>query len=284
MLCKDSWIELTWDGLARRRSKENVKVEFKKQASNLIPFNKACDLVAEEIYDICKDLYLGLSGGSDSEHVANVLYRNKIPFTPLIIEYNHIQSDSIQETWWAKQWCKQHQIEPLIVYSNDYTASSIEKERFLKVRPRMLGGIVTTGIAMDAVETRGGKLLTGYQLEYYPDSDQMTYLEPQLGNYIGFVLEETDLYLETLSPNQHPWAFYYWSPEILSAFVNEWNTEITMQENKAAIYNTSLRPKILYDKQFFDYAKARGQTVDSFGTLDCALLGTKDTLLKKLVK
>ena len=276
---------MNWDGLDCRRSKENINVDFKKQAQCLMSFDKACDLVAEEIYSAHKNLYLGLSGGSDSENVANVLYRNKIPFTPLIVEYNHVASiNAVEESWWAKQWCKKHQIDPLIVYSNDYTTSTVEKERFLKVRPRMLGGIITTGIAMDAVEKREGAFITGYQLEYYPDHEQMSYLEPQLGDYVGFVLDETDLYLETLSPNQHPWAFYYWSPEIVAAFVNEWDTTMTIQQNKVAIYNTSSRPKISYSKDFFEYAKRRGQIVDSFGTLDCALLGTKQSLLEKLVK
>lgn len=276
---------MSWDGLPQRRTKENIRVDFNKQAQSILSFDKACDLVAEEIYCTHKNLYLGLSGGSDSENIANVLYRNKIPFTPIIVDYNHFTvPDRVDENWWAKQWCKKHQIEPLLVYSDGYIETVLEKERFVKLKPRLIGGTVTTGIVLDEVEKRGGQLLTGYQLEYYPDYDQMTYLEPQLGDYVGFVVEESDLYLETLSPNRHPWGFYFWNPEIIVAFVNEWDTTMTMQENKAEIYNTSLRPKIPYHTNFFKKGHERAQLAKTFGTLDCALLGTKEALLEKLVK
>jgi hypothetical protein len=86
---------------------------------------------------------------------------------------------------------------------------------------------------VDIAEEYNANLVTGMQLEYYPDYEQMTYLEPQLGDYQGFVFEESDFYLETLAPNKHPWGFYYWSPDIMASFVNEWNTNLNMQENKS---------------------------------------------------
>ena len=114
----------------------------------------------------------------------------------------------------------------------------------------------------------------------------MTYLEPQLGNYVGFVMEETDRYLETMCPDQHPWGFYYWSPDILAAFVNEWDTSMTMQENKANIYKVNYRPKMGYPSDMINVEKYtnRKALASEFGTLDCALLGTKQSLLEKLVK
>ena len=285
MLCKDNWIDMSWDGLPARKLKENLKVEIKKQAQSLLPFEKACDLVAEEIYSQHKNLYLGLSGGSDSENIANVLLRNKIPFVPVILEYNHIMDPPrVNENWWAKQWCRKNQITPLIVYSTDYMETTLEKQRFLDIKPRLIGGPPTAGLMLDAVEEREGQLITGYQLEYYPDYDQMTYLEPQLGEYIGFVVEESDLYLETLVSNRHPWGFYYWTPEIMASFVHQWDTNLNMQENKSEIYKTSLRPKIGYPPGYYKKSTQREQVIKNFGTLDCALLGTKEALLKKLVK
>mgnify|MGYP003349116978 FL=1 len=127
-------------------------------------------------------------------------------------------------------------------------------------------------------------------LEYYPDAEQMTYLEPQLGDYNGFVIEESDFYLETLEQQRHPWGFFYWSPEVMSSFVNSWNVELTMQENKSAIYKTSPRPKFGYPAEFADHFTKNQNTVrralskDKWGTKDCALLGTKEHLLSQLLE
>lgn len=287
MLCRDNWIDISWDGLPKRKQKENLRVIFNQKADKIIPFDQACDQTAQEIYSEHKNLYVALSGGCDSENVANAFYRNKIPFTPLIILYDHVnQQDQMLESWYAIQWCKKNNIEPLIIYSGNFIGSMEEKLSFLDIRPRLFFGNATSLMLSTYMKDQGGSLVTGYQLEYYPDHEQMTYLEPQLGNYVGFVLEETDQYLETMCPNQHPWGFYYWSPDILLAFVNEWDPNMTMQENKANIYKVSYRPKLPYPKDFApsETCHTRKILAAQFGTLDCALLGTKQSLLEKLVK
>jgi hypothetical protein len=287
MLCRDNWIDISWDGLPKRKQKENLRVTFNQKADKIIPFDQACDQTAQEIYSQHKNLYLAFSGGCDSENVANTLHRNKIPFTPLILVYDGVtHRDQLLESWYAIQWCKKNNVEPWIVHSRDFVGSTEEKLSFLDVRPRLLPGNITSLMLATHVKERNGLLVTGAQLEYYPDHEQMTYLEPQLGNYVGFVMEEADQYLEAMFPDQHPWGFHYWNPDILAAFVNEWDTSMTMQENKANIYKVSHRPKLGYPKDFVSQ-----QTIDKrrlvsfqFGTLDCALLGTKQSLLEKLVK
>jgi hypothetical protein len=243
--------------------------------------------VAHEIYSQHKNLYVALRGGCDSENVANAFYRNKIPFTPVILIYDGVEDQKqIKESWYAIEWCKKHKIEPCIVHSHDFIGSLEEKRLFLDVRPRLFYGNITTGLLKKTMELYNGMLVTGYQLEYYPDHEQMTYLEPQLGNYVGFVMEETDQYLEAICPNQHPWGFHYWNPDILVAFVNEWDASLTMQENKANIYKISHRPKLGYPIDFVSPQTHHKRRLLSsqFGTLDCALLGTKQSLLEKLVK
>jgi hypothetical protein len=287
MLCRDNWIDISWDGLPKRKQKENLRVVFNQKADKIIPFNQACDQTAQEIYSQHKNLYVALSGGCDSENVANAFYRNNIPFTPLILVYDNVTAkDQILESTCAIQWCKENKIEPLVIHSQDFIGSPEECAAFLEVRPRLFFGNVTSSMLAKHVKELGGSLVTGYQLEYYPDHEQMTYLEPQLGNYVGFVMEETDQYLETMRPNQHPWGFHYWSPDILAAFVNEWDVNMTMQENKSSIYKVPHRPKIGYPSDILPLDKHlnRRALAYYFGTLDCALLGTKQSLLEKLVK
>jgi hypothetical protein len=136
------------------------------------------------------------------------------------------------------------------------------------------------------VSEREGKLVSGYQIEYYPDHEQMNYLKPQLGDYRGFVLEESDLYIETLEPDQHPWAFYYWSPEVMASFVHAWDTNFNMCDNKSRIYNTGPRPKFVYPENFFPAKQITFRnllTEQKWGTIDCALLGDRETLLDRLL-
>lgn len=288
MLSSNHWIDISWDGLSQRHSKQNISVIFTRRASSVMDFDRACDKAAGEIYDSYKNLYLGLSGGSDSEYVATCLHRNGIPFTPLILNYNQATSkDQYYETWYALRWCRLHNVQPTVIDINDYVGSDHEKSVYLTIKPRLIGGAVTSGFLHKFVNERQGKLISGFQLEYYPDLGQMTYLEPQLKDYCGFVMEESDLYIETLDPNQHPWAFYYWSPEIMASFVHAWDTSIDICDNKSRIYNTSPRPKFTYPSDFFSCQQAHVRLMlaeQKWGSVDCALLGTKQMLLDQLVE
>jgi hypothetical protein len=286
MLCKDSWIDLSWDGLPTRQGPENIAVKINRRAKELLPFNTACNRVAEEIYSTHKNLYVTMSGGSDSENVANTFLRMGIPFTPIMITYDATRhNDQKLEMWWAQQWCKKNNIKPLVVDVGNYANSKTEKQYTSIVKPRLGNGTVTHGLILDTVQQLNGHIVSGFQLEYYPDHEQMEYLRPVLGNYNGFVMEEADLYVETLVPNQHPWAFYYWNAEIMASFVSEWDTTLTMQENKAKIYGTVHRPKFVYHRDVFEpnIKKIRDQCKQHWGTRDCALLGSKEQLLAQLL-
>lgn len=287
MLCHNNWIEMSWDGLPQRVAKQNIQVDFNTGAKSILPFDRACDLVAEEIADCYKNIYVALSGGSDSECVANCLLRNRVPFTPLIIHYNLAKLDDQRyERWHALHWCKTHNVEPLCIDVDDYVASSAEIKVYAKLKPRLVHGAHTMGFIMDCMDKYQGHLVTGAQLEYYPDCEQMSYLEPQLGSYQGFVFEEADFYSEVLRPNRHPWAFFYWTPEIMASFVSAWDESLTMQHNKAQIYGTCPRPKYNYPHDIItDNHKLIRNTLaqQKWGTRDCALLGNKKQLLHKLL-
>jgi hypothetical protein len=128
MLCRDNWIDISWDGLQRRKQKENLRVIFNQKADKIAPFDQVCDQTAQEIYNQHKNLYVALSGGCDSENVANTFYRNKIPFTPIILIYDNVNhQDQMLESWYAIQWCKKHNIEPWIILSKDFVGSIEEK-------------------------------------------------------------------------------------------------------------------------------------------------------------
>lgn len=286
MLCDNQWVNIDWSGAAFRTNSQNINMTFSRAATTIMPFEKACDQVAEMIYAEHKNIYLELSGGCDSENIANTFIRLKIPFTPVLLTYDFCQYNEHRlEAWYATHWCKQNNITPLTVDIGTYINSQLEKSRFIKIRPRLFRGLITKSLLLDEIEKRGGQMINGSQLEYYPDHEQMEYLRPTLENYQGFVLQEADYYEEMLSPNQHPWAFHYWTPEVLASFVYHWDETLTMQENKAQIYKVNARPKFSYAHDIVDQETIykRGMLTSKFGTQDVATLGSKKELLSKLI-
>jgi hypothetical protein len=288
MLCKNSWIDLSWDGKSNRVGKENLLVQFSQKAKTLLPINKACDLVATEIADTYKNIFVCLSGGSDSENMVNTFVRNKIKFTVLILNYDKIINKNgllhqEYELQYAHKWCRLNQIQPLEIDASDFINNSLDKQRFQKIKPRIIHGHATANALEQIASCHDALLVAGYQLEYYPDHEQMQYLQTQLTDYRGFVMEESDAYIEIMTPNQHPWAFYYWNPEIMASFVNVWDENLTMQQNKAQIYNIEHRPKFAYST-FLYHPNVHTYAQQKWGTRDCALLGTKDQLLSQLLE
>lgn len=66
-------------------------------------------------HSIERPIYLGLSGGIDSEIIAKLFIQEGVKFTPLILEYHYggkvINEHDIQ---YAKKFCENNKIEPLI--------------------------------------------------------------------------------------------------------------------------------------------------------------------------
>ena len=89
------------------------EVDFTFDAVDLdLNFETASDTTAILIANRYDNLHLCLSGGMDSEYVASVLIRNHIEFTPVIVLTNGI---TVLESWWAFDFCKKNNIEPLVL-------------------------------------------------------------------------------------------------------------------------------------------------------------------------
>jgi hypothetical protein len=288
MITRNNWLDMSWDGLPARVNKENLRMVFKEKTTRILPFEKALLHTAEEIYSLHKNLYLAFSGGADSEIIADAFVKLGIPFQPVFLYFvNQGQvfgyDAEEDELGYVTDWCKNNNIEPIIIKKEINDCVEYYRTAFRQLKPRIPYSL-NMGIIVDYVDQQGGTLITGNQLEYYPDREQMTYLEPCLGSYQGFVCEESDFYVEMFSPNRHPYSFHYWSPDILASFVNEWNPTKTMSENKSLIYKNKHRPKMLNSVHQRYLPAYIEKLACKFGTLDCALLGTKEELLSKLVK
>jgi hypothetical protein len=227
MLSKNNWIDISWSGNIPRLSHEDIECTFNEKTNKIIDFDTACDQTAHEIANQFDNLYIAFSGGLDSEYLANVLVRNKIPFTPILIRINEL---SKVESFYAVQWCKKRNITPHIIDLSLDDYCKIIK-RYSKNKFKM-PYIILPCYAGEYVTGLGGKLLTGAQLGYFPDEQKSPAVRKDLKDYSGFTIAEMDMYIECGEPDTHPWAFYYWSPTIMASLVNAWDTSLNMQENK----------------------------------------------------
>lgn len=286
MLTKNNWIKVDWDGKCPRDRVENLRLEFTQKASAIpASWEAACDATALDIASKYDNLYVGMSGGADSEHIADILYRNKIPFTPIIIEWvgfaTIAEDQSNVENQYAYYWCKKRNITPIIMrLGRDIFTDGSYETILNKIKPRLQYGATMMYVSQE-VERLGGNLVTGMQLEYFPDA-QFGKLEKIPAGYKGFVANESDFYFEADNPDRHPWAFYYWSPEMMAATVAYWNTTTTMTETKAELYGTPYRPK-LFNGEFIRRLPPEMYCRNKYGTIDCVLLGDKEELLAKLL-
>lgn len=248
----DNWIELELDIKTEpERSYFGVQFKHTYQPKNL-DFQQAADYTAQIIAERYDNLYLGLSGGLDSEFVAEVFYRNKIPFTPIvgISSYNN-------DHCYALNWCRLHQITPVVFDFDDYQEQYfLAGAEFVKQNRIYAHGISLVLLLNNIVKEKQGHLVVGE-----PSLPQLTvsYGEPITDTfdmyYFQFGLE--------FSRANAPGAFFSYTPEILLAQARELDITLDDSSAKSDLYQIPYRPKISSD----DYRVVSQHIVDRYGYL-----------------
>jgi len=218
-----------------------VKFDIKAPVLNL-DFNSAADYTAKLIADKYTNLHLCLSGGLDSEFVAVVLLRNRIPFVPVILSTrnNH-------ESWYAFKFCDEHKLTPVVF---DFTSSIrtadtkfviedlviqiIENATVLKIP---IDESIIPNIIVKLLSDPTANVLTGYGDSGH-NSDRFS--EP-----MGDVFEITDheFYLNLEYGDSHPGAFFTFTPEIFKAIITDIDVNKNSQSSKSTLYGLQFRSK-----------------------------------------
>ncbi len=131
---------------------ENPKIE-----------NSLIDYVSKHMAEYLKEgnYNLFLSGGIDSENIANILLECKIPFTPIIVAYGH--EDKVLNDYdikYAFDFCKKHNITPILIdipiidffnsgkaihYAREYGCTSPQFAPMLEAFSKVDGNIIYSG-------------------------------------------------------------------------------------------------------------------------------------------
>ena len=225
------WITVN---LGQANFTEPFKMTFERRSPALLDFIKAADYTAQCIASTFDNLMVCLSGGYDSEFVAATLIRNKIDFTPVII----LTPFNQYETWFAQYFCATHGLTPEILdYSDIERYNGFVQKLLIKAKRLDVMPFVALFPNLVADLYPGSKLITGFGDPLYISE---SYNDP-IGDELK--ISDHDSYFE-LEFNDHPGAFFTYTPEILLSLVSNIDSSLNSQQAKAKLYGLSPRPKI----------------------------------------
>lgn len=217
------WLSVTVD-------EPNFAVQFNRQAERVInDFHSAADVAAQHLWtEHCdRPLYLALSGGLDSEYVANTLLRNQIPFTPVILK---IGTQNLHESWYAEYWCHVNGVKPVILeYSfEQYTKVMVDfRQQLRQIKDAIQSPFL---LLYQWANNKNGYLV-------YGGAD----MNLSQGKFYCHSLD----FISSLLPElrHHPTSFFMYTPELALSYVNQFDLTQSEQYNKIRIYSVAPRPK-----------------------------------------
>lgn len=262
--------------------------------SDIVSWDQAAKNVAEDIYNSYDNLYVAMSGGIDSEFVAQTFLDLGIPFKPIIFKVDDLNELDI---WWALKWCKDNEIEPVVL--SESTENWVN--RFISISQEHCGrfgqGTGTMSYINEYVIERDGNLVTGGGfIEYFPDENleymRTRYKDSALHDQYGaekhgYIFHEPDI-LQAIRYPDMPFNFLSWTPEIVLSYVYHRDMTIDSAANKAKIMNCLPRPKNIGAASCFFrlHPKARKWVSirNNIGRSECAYLGTREEIIKLLTE
>jgi len=237
----NDWLQINLESGNQNNFLTEFKVSFNLQTNvpklNFLDAAKYTAQLLNKKYG--DDLYLFLSGGLDSEFVAKTFLENKLNLNLVLIKTINNQA----EFWYAEKFCYDYNVNPVILdFSsiNDYKKlliDSFAKANVLKVKPSKS---LILNIATQLLDEKC-KFITGYGDPFKVPNGFSEHLNE------NFQLEAYDFYLDL---ENHPSAFFTYTPEIFRSLIDEICKDKNLQIAKAQLYNILLRAKT--DYKFYD--------------------------------
>jgi len=221
----DNWFSISLDG-------PTFELKFNQHASKLhTDFDSVADVAANLLYQQWNDrpLYLAMSGGIDSEFVANTLYRNNIPFVPVILKIENYNST---ESWFAEHWCYRHCIQPTILnYSMPMYLDAMAKffPNLVKIKQPSQTAMM---IIYNWITQQDGVCIYGAGDINLQDGK--------------FFCNSLDFISTVVYNDRHPVPFFMYTPELALCYVSKFDITISEQYNKLNFYGVPARPKFDY--------------------------------------
>ena len=221
------WYSIDLD-VNRKPTESHFAVNLSAEAEDL-DFKEAAYYTARLISKNYDNLYVGMSGGLDSEFIAEVLYNNNIQFTPIIV----VRIDSTDHQR-AIDWCKSRSITYLTVKFDQSDLARISMK--LAKESKLYFSNYTIIYYLAEIVGNTGGLIVGEPTIGNDDNDSSP-----IGNVFG--MHYGSFILDIFFPGQHPGAFFMYTPELLLAYTKYLNTALSDSESRAILYEIPHRPK-----------------------------------------
>jgi hypothetical protein len=293
---KDKWIKYKWNRTYDNPYPKNDFECFLRPTgtANIVPIDVATENAIKDIYETYnKKIYLAISGGVDSEYVADILLRLKIKFVPIIVKLN--KENSI-DTWWAIRWCRQNNVEPYIINIDENQYVDVMIANAKKYCSIMTAGSVTVHFILKYVNEQNGILLTGMGFNelYIPDpimydeEHDKTLRDDDGKMKEGYLQSEADIIKLLESNGQHPMTVLNWSPEVTLSYITARDPNLNTEENRFKIFKCLPRPKIALpmDRRILSSRKWKdfSNLICNVGTTKSYYLGSTEQLIELLSK
>ena len=244
--------------------------EFKPLAKK-----EAVEYNVEQITKKYDNLYVSLSGGIDSEFVAQSLHKHGVKFKPVIVDFEL----NAAEVWYAYRWCYENKISPEII--------KLSYDVLMNKLPAVAVHFNTAYIqSMDFfiekyVSERNGHVLTGTAepFERIPIFEDK--LNENLSTHLDINIYDYNLDLEF--GDKHPSSFMTYTPEFFYSLIRDMDYNKPVQLAMSEYYGVNPRPK--FDQAFnismnTDISNL-SKNVNSYNKLYNFYIGQKDDVLKK---
>jgi|694.fasta_scaffold105462_1 hypothetical protein len=230
---------------------ERFAIQVQQTAQHDFDFETACNFTAQKLAEDFDGypLYLGLSGGLDSELVANVMLRNGIKFIPFVLDISGVND---LEVWHAYHWCWRNKVTPVIYKMTVPEFETNFLPNLRRLRDTHQAGLVMILWMADYIAALGGKLITAVA-ELNLDLDREIFYS----NTVDYVLNLFD-------GGRHPTGFFSYTPELVLSYVKQFDTTVNEQYNKIKFYGVGPRPKYNWTSEFGLVSRRSGALISAW--------------------
>lgn len=209
-----------------------------------VEIDNTVKLIAEQTN---KPLFLGLSGGVDSEIIAEYLLKNKIPFTALIVKYG--DGENFHDFKFAEEFCNKYKIKTHIINLDSVYFYTKTINKYIQKGYRATRIFRYFQLYMlEVIEKMGGCLILGSGEQVYDTVNEEIgmYFEP------GYTIS-----LDWCKKNNtvHYPYFFMHNPEIYAAYMKVDLVEFLLERPsffKNSSDNMSIEKTMIYQRYWPD--------------------------------
>jgi hypothetical protein len=208
----------------------NFALQLDTKPYKIMSFDDAANYTADLIASKSSKIFIGFSGGMDSEFVFRRMVARGHNVIPVIVN----TPINKYESAYAFRICQQYGIKPVIIDKTPKELIMIFVEDIFKKLSGWGHDSVPGLLVGRYAEDHGGIMLMGEHI-----------IDDNAGKmYVG--ANEWDFYNDVLVHPDNTHYFFTYTPELCCAMVKEMENE-SVQDFKSRIYNIPWRPKFSYD-------------------------------------